>query len=292
MLKKMILSFTILLIIVYILACAWAMDWIDNQKIESQFFTKKQKSTTTLNIAKVIWQVTPAFNREKDAERALKISRLYISYLSVYSDKDDMMNILKNNYNFISSYYKKNEYKLSDKLKYSIIAHRFLLITRSLGEIKEIDHSMQEYITYMYPKTMQAKLESIWFYYFYANCENCYTKELEYFNHYLQQLNEKENTTKYNLIGEYNLAVKLCYDKYLFRENAEKNNIESQKIFQQLQQKMTPKSKEYVWLDSYLEHEVQHASTLFIIPLISSNQTECEKEVKNFADKMVELANN
>ncbi|MBR1818953.1 MAG: hypothetical protein IJ780_02345, partial [Neisseriaceae bacterium] len=108
----------------------------------------------------------------------------------------------------------------------------------------------------------------------------------------LQQLYEKENTTKYNLIGEYKLAVKLCNDKYLFRENAEKNNIESQKIFQQLQQKMTPKSKEYVWLDSYLEHEVQHASTLFIIPLISSNQTECEKEVKNFADKMVELANN
>ena len=55
---------------------------------------------------------------------------------------------------------------------------------------------------------------------------------------------------------------------------------------------MTPKSKEYVWLDSYLEHKVQHASTLFLIPLISSNQTECEKEVKNFADKMVELTNN
>ncbi|MBR2252513.1 MAG: hypothetical protein IJ881_09020, partial [Neisseriaceae bacterium] len=123
MFKKIILSF-IFVIFVYILSCAWAMDWIDNQKIENQFFSKKQKSIITLNIAKTIWQITPAFNREKDAERALKISQLYLDSFSVYSNKDNMINILKKNYYFLFNYYDKHEYKISDKLNGKSAYHR------------------------------------------------------------------------------------------------------------------------------------------------------------------------
>ena len=78
--------------------------------------------------------------------------------------------------------------------------------------------------------------------------------------------------------------------KYLSKENAEKHNIESQKIFQQIQQKLTKNSQEHKVLSDYLSQIF--LNDLIMTPLISSNQTECEKEVKNFADKMVELANN
>lgn len=287
MLKKIILSF-IFVIFVYILSCAWAMDWIDNQKIESQFFSKKQKSITTLNITKAIWQITPAFNREKDAERALKISQLYIDYLTVNHNKEEMIKSLEENYDFISSYYNKNENKISDKLRTNILSHRFGMINRLLGDIKRIDLSLKHFFETSIPKGMQSELEYMWFYYFVANYEKGYTGYWNRFINSTQQSNIKGNTTKYNIVAEYHLALRLCYDKYLSRKNAEENNIESQKIFQQLQEKMKPE-RDYIGLSSYLKYK--HASTLFLIPLISSNQTECEKEAKNFADKMVELAN-
>lgn len=53
------------------------MDWIDNQKVNYHFF-KQPKNTKQLDIAKAIWQITPAFNSKKDKDRALKISNLYI----------------------------------------------------------------------------------------------------------------------------------------------------------------------------------------------------------------------
>lgn len=290
MLKKMILSFTILLIIVYILACAWAMDWIDNQKIESQFFTKKQKSTTTLNIAKVIWQVTPAFNREKDAERALKISRLYLDSFSVYSNKDDMKNILKKNYDFLFNYYDKHEYKISNKLNGKSVYHRLILLNRSLHSLEEVKPIADERTAnIVIDRLYIGNVETMWQWYLIGS-EKFFNEGLEKINENLQDLNKKYNTKVFDIIKEYHLATKLCFDKHLSRENADKHNIESQKIFQQIQKKLAPKSDEFQLLNHYLNEE--HSIVLILAHLISSNQTECEKEVKNFADKMVEFANN
>ena len=281
----MILSFTILLIIVYILACAWAMDWIDNQKIESQFFTKKQKSTTTLNIAKVIWQVTPAFNREKDAERALKISQLYLDSFSVYSNKDDMKNVLKKNYDFLFNYYDKHEYKISNKLNDKSAYHRLILLNRSLVDVKTIDRLTANIVLTFHTKNV----EIMWNWYFIGS-EKFFNESLEEIDENSQNLNKKYNTKIFDIIKEYHLATKLCFDKHLSRENADKHNIESQKIFQQIHKKLAPKSDEFQLLNHYLNEE--HSIVLILAHLISSNQTKCEKEVKNFADKMVELANN
>ncbi|MBR3482481.1 MAG: hypothetical protein IKH45_06305 [Neisseriaceae bacterium] len=284
MFKKIILSF-IFVIFVYILSCAWAMDWIDNQKIENQFFSKKQKSIITLNIAKTIWQITPAFNREKDAERALKISQLYLDSFSVYSNKDNMINILKKNYYFLFNYYDKHEYKISDKLNGKSAYHRLILLNRSLVNVKTIDRlTANIFLNHLY----KDNVEIMWVWYF-GGYERGFNDGLEKINENLQNLNEKYNTKAFDIIKEYHLATKLCFDKHLSRENADKHNIESQKIFQQIQQKLTLKSGEFQLLNNYLNEE--HSIVLILAHLISSNQTECEKEAKNFADKMVELAN-
>ena len=261
------------------------MDWIDNQKIENQFFSKKQKSIITLNIAKTIWQITPAFNREKDAERALKISQLYLDSFSVYSNKDNMINILKKNYYFLFNYYDKHEYKISDKLNGKSAYHRLILLNRSLVNVKTIDRlTANIFLNHLY----KDNVEIMWVWYF-GGYERGFNDGLEKINENLQNLNEKYNTKAFDIIKEYHLATKLCFDKHLSRENADKHNIESQKIFQQIQQKLTLKSGEFQLLNNYLNEE--HSIVLILAHLISSNQTECEKEAKNFADKMVELAN-
>lgn len=283
MFKKIILSF-IFVISVYILSCAWAMDWIDNQKIESQFFSKKQKSMTTLNIAKAIWQITPAFNREKDAERALKISQLYLDSFSVYSNKNDMTNILKKNYDFLFNYYDKHEYKISNKLNGMSAYHRLILLNRSLVDVKTIDRLTANIVLTFHTKNV----EIMWNWYFIGS-EKFFNESLEEIVENSQNLNKKYNTKIFDIIKEYHLATKLCFDKHLSRENADKHNLESQKIFQQIQEKLTPKSDEFQLLNHYLNEE--HSIVLILAHLISSNQTECEKEAKNFADKMVELAN-
>ena len=88
--KKIILSFILFSVFAYVLACAWAMDWLDNQKVNYHFF-KQPQNTKQLDIVKSIWKITPTFDSKKDKDRALKISELYISSLSVYSDKEEMI---------------------------------------------------------------------------------------------------------------------------------------------------------------------------------------------------------
>lgn len=256
------------------------MDWIDNQKINYDFF-KQPKNTKQLDIAKAIWQITPAFNSKKDKDRALKISNLYISSLSVYSDKEEMMRILKDNYQFISQYRKDMP-----------IMYKLIMINRSLGEIEDskFKNDFANAIFKPNPEypmvNFRGYIENGWFDYFHHSKDNL---NMLVAQKVLLETAEEKNDTALLVIGDYHSGLKLCYDKYLLKENAEEHNIESQKIFQQMQQKLTKNSREYKILSDYLNDK--YLTALMLIPLISSNQTECEKEAKNFADKMVELAN-
>lgn len=279
--KKIILSFILFSVFAYVLACAWAMDWLDNQKINYDFF-KQPQNTKQLDIVKSIWKITPAFDSKKDKDRALKISELYISSLSVYSDKEEMMKILKDNYQFISKYRKDMP-----------IMYKLIMINRSLGEIE--DSKFKNDFAQMvikpnieYPMaTFRGFIESAWFYHLHFAEDNA---AFLIAKRVLKEAVEIKNDTALFVIDDYHSGLKLCYDKYLSKENAEEHNIESQKIFQQMQQKLTKNSQEYKTLYNYLNDK--YLTALMLTPLISSNQTECEKEVKNFADKMVELANN
>lgn len=279
--KKIILSFILFSVFAYVLACAWAMNWIDSQKVNYHFF-KQPQNTKQLDIVKAIWQMTPALNSKKDKDRALKISELYLSSLSIYSDKEEMMRILKDNYQFISQYRKDMP-----------ITYKLIMINRSLGEIE--DSEFIDNFILLQPSagismsSYRAKIETGWLYYL-GNQKDKDNSNWKIASVFLQGIVEEKNDTALLMIGDYYSGLKLCYDKYLSKENAEEHNIKSQKIFQQMQQKLTKNSQEYKTLYNYLNDK--YLTALMLTPLISSNQTECEKEVKNFADKMVELANN
>lgn len=299
--KKIILSFILFSVFAYVLACAWAINWIDTQSIRGHFFSKNQNNKMTrLNIAKKIWQITPAFDKEKDAKRAWIISELYLSYLSVNSNKQEMLDNLKKGYSVISSYR-----DIPDEFHNLFTRKKIMMINRSLGELgsekfkNRIANSFIKFKPTIEPDGMMVQfvdtIEKGWLNYFHHK-KDIDNYEWRIAQRILGEITEvledtgKEKNAPFYVIGDYHSGLKLCYDKYLSKENAEEHNIESQKIFQQLQQKMIPQSREYQILSDYLDDE--NANPLFLIPLISSNQTECEKEVKNFADKMVELANN
>lgn len=285
--KKIILSFILFSVFAYVLAYAWAINWIDTQSIKRDFFSKNQNNKIkTLNIAKKIWQITPAFDKEKDAERAFKISELYLSSLSIYSDKEEMIRILKDDYQFIKKYKKDIS-----------ITYKITLINRSLGKIE--DKKFKDFLLNSVPKpnlSMEpdimiiqfgSYIEKGWFDYFHDYKHNM---EWRMAQTILGAVAEIKSNNAFLILDDYHSGLKLCYDKYLSHENAEEHNLESQKIFQQIQKKLTVSGQEYKVLYNHLNG--YDSKALMMTPLISSNQTECEKEVKNFADKMVELANN
>ncbi|MBQ1837104.1 MAG: hypothetical protein II131_00925, partial [Neisseriaceae bacterium] len=100
----------------------------------------------------------------------------------------------------------------------------------------------------------------------------------------LQEISEEQNNATLLILDDYHSALRLCYDKHLSKENAEEHNIESQKIFQQMQEKLLHNMQEFQVLNDYLKEE--NSMALMLVPLISSNKTECEKEAQNFADNM------
>lgn len=193
-----------------------------------------------------------------------------------------MMKILKDNYQFISKYRKDMP-----------IMYKLIMINRSLGEIEDSKFKNDFANAILKPNpeypmvNFRGYIEKGWFEYFHYRKGN---PNMLMAQKVLLETVEEKNDTALLVIGDYHSGLKLCYDEYLSKENAEKHNIESQKIFQQIQQKLTKNSQEHKVLSDYLSQIF--LNDLIMTPLISSNQTECEKEVKNFADKMVELANN
>ena len=135
MLKKIFLSICLIAIIAYLSLWAWAVHWIDEDKHIADFMGDNKN--ITLETAKFIWKMTPAIDREKDAQRALTFS-----VLSVNTEIPNLSNNLKMNYDFISSYYQKNEQKLSDDMKNRFLLRKFVFINRSLlssNRIKDIE---------------------------------------------------------------------------------------------------------------------------------------------------------
>ena len=130
MLKKIIFSFLAIVVIAYLSLWAWAVHWIDEDKNIVDFVSEDKNMT--LETAKFIWQITPAINREKDAQRLLKMAEW-----SAYTDLTHNITMLKNNYNIISQYHKKHENKLNEQLKSKFILQQLIFMNRSLNEIED-----------------------------------------------------------------------------------------------------------------------------------------------------------
>ena len=287
MLKKLTLYISAVIIITYISLWIWAIYWIDKEHNVNDFVSDSKN--LTLETAKIIWKITPAIDRKKDAERLLKISEL-----SIYTDLHNLISNLKMNYNLVSSYYQKYEEKL-EGLEMFFLLQRLILINRSYGEIKDINFNMtfKNFIDNMVFENLQEQMkwypEIIWFSFFNKDMDT-YKKGWELFENVIKEMNKKNNTIAFNIIGQYHLGLILCYDSDILKTKyADSSNRISKKVFQQIQKQITPTSYQHEILDDYLSN--YSSNILITIPLIMSSKTECEKEMMNFLDKIIETEN-
>ena len=297
MLKKIIFSFLAIVVIGYLSLWAWAVHWIDRQNNPFDFMGDKKN--TTLEIAKTVWQITPAIDRNKDAERALKVSSF-----SVYANMQDIQLIksnLKTNYDFISEYYKKYENKLNNQLKGKFLLQKLIFMNRSLKEInrdieveKEIDGIFKRQHT-INLSDIENRLdwfpELIWFLYFHnAKDTSIYNDYLRYLTNDLKIMNEKNNTDAFYSILAFNEAALLCYAQNEEKNQQKKEELdkESKEVFELIQQHTTQTSKEFEILNNLMKKN-HNILFMYEIAFFNSN-SECRKEAQSFMYKMSEIA--
>lgn len=306
MLKKIFLSICAIVVIAYLSLWAWAVHWIDEEKNIVDFVSEDKN--ITLEIAKTVWKITPAINREKDAQRLLKMAEW-----SVCADLQHSISNLKQNYNIISQYHKKYEYQLSDELKSKFILQKLIFINRALLKIedKEFEKEIANMIanhSFYDSDNLENRIEwvpeFIWFIFWHQNTiyndVSVYRSMLEKYNRYfsddLISMDKKYNfESVFQYIYLYNQGSLQCYNYYLLQDTVEKSIIIEgdelgRNMFQVLQQKITPNSKEYEILNKWME---KNSNSLFIFQIKNfDSEFECKKEAMNFLSKMEESANN
>ena len=305
MLKKIFLSICLIAVIAYLSLWAWAVHWIDEDKNIVDFVSEDEN--IILLIAKTGWAFTPAIDREKDAQRLLKIIEL-----SSYTGLKNNISNLKTNYNFISYYYEENKNALSDELKSKFILQKLILMNRSLMQIKDEQFekeiaSMIENNSYYGKDNLETRIEwlpeFIWFIFWHQNTIydeiNLYKNTLEKYNNYflenLKYMEDKYNTDSFDVIYLYHNALSFgCYNRHLYqnKKSIEKTLLRADKFgkdtFEIIQQRITPRSKEYKVINELM---MKNDNYLIIFPVIFfDSNSECRKEAMNFLSKMNEIA--
>lgn len=309
MLKKIFLSICAIVVIAYLSLWAWAVHWIDEDKNIVDFVSEDKN--TTLELAKTVWQITPAINREKDAQRLLKISEL-----SICADLQHSISNLKKNYNIISKYHKKHENKLNEQLKSRFILQKLIFMNRALLKIedKEFEKEIANMIanhSFYGKDNLETRIEwlpeFIWFIFWHQNTiyDNTYGDILEkytnYFSDDLISMDKKYNYERAFLnIYSYNHGSLSCYQYYMTQDNLLQNTEKQlqlleldnfgKKIFKFLQQRITQNREDYEILNKWTE---KNSNALFIFQIKHfDSEFECKKEAMNFLSKMEKSANN
>lgn len=306
MLKKIFLSICAIVVIAYLSLWAWAVHWIERQENAGLFISDKKNMT--LEIAKTIWQITPAIDRNKDAERALKISSfsVYTNLPLLEKDLPKLIENLKINHNFIYEYYKKHENKLDDRLKGKFLLQRLIFINRSWKNIKgdtELFDEVFKIIQHI-PTNVDLDLvnvenridwfpEIVWLLYFENGKDtNIYNKFLGYLKKDLKTMNEKNNTNAFYGILLFHHASILCYEQNKEKDLQKKKELdeESGHIFKLIEKEITHTDKEKfkIFVESIIGN---NSNYLIIPPMTLSPKTECTKEVRNLLSKINDVAN-
>lgn len=310
MFKKIFLSICLIAIIAYLSLWAWAVRWIDEDKNIVDFVSEDEN--ITLFIAKTGWAFTPATDREKDAQRLLKIIEL-----SSYTGLKNNISNLKTNYNFISYYYEENKNALSDELKSKFILQKLILMNRSLMQIKDEQFEKEiakliENKSFYGKDNLETRIEwgseFIWFIFLHKSkiyndtnsYKNLFSGYTQNFSDDLVSMDKKYNfESAFKYIYLYNIGSLMCHQYHIARNN---NNIlqDTEKqyqlfradnlgknMFKVLQQKITPNSKEYEILNNWIN---KNSNYLIIFPIIFFDKnSECRKEAMNFLSKMDEI---
>ena len=309
MFKKIFLSICLIAIIAYLSLWAWAVHWIDEDKNIVDFVSDEKN--ITLETAKLIWQITPAINREKDAQRLLKMAEW-----SAYTDLTHNITMLKNNYNMISQYHQKHENKLNEPLKSRFILQKLIFMNRSLNEIedkefeKEIANIIENYSFYG-KDNLETRVdwiqEFIWFVFFHRNTiyddVNLYRSTLknygDYFKNDITFMNEKYNTNFFDIIKLYYYSSFECYNYEAHRYVGKKSTLLKadklgKDVFQMLQEKIIEvNKKDFEFMNKFSNKWIEKNSNYLIIfqIIFFDKNSECRKEAINFLSKMNEMAN-
>lgn len=296
MFKKIFLSICLIAIIAYLSLWAWAVRWIDEEKNIVDFVSEDKN--ITLEIAKTVWKITPAINREKDAQRLLKISNLYL-----YTNLKN--NTTRLNYNFISKYYKQNEKKLNNQLKNKFILQKLIIMNRSFKRIEDNEfekeiHNIIIADEFYNSNDIETRLEWIpeilWFIFWHDDMydldkfKNTFEKYNNYFISDLLHMKSKYNTNSFDNIVLYHTASYICYESnfYKSKDKSLKADKISKDMFVLLQERITPNSQEYKIMNELM---TENANFLIIYPIVFfDSEFECRREAMNFLSKMNEIA--
>ena len=138
MLSKIIKVVFVVAIVAYFSFWYLAIDWIDNAD-EMQVLVisteHEHGNKQLISFVKGIWKIVPAIDFDKDAERLLKIASF--SVIANANSSEALKNSLKNNYQEITSYYKKNKHHLSNEMQNQFALKRLIFINRSVRTIKD-----------------------------------------------------------------------------------------------------------------------------------------------------------
>ena len=303
MLKKIFLSICAIVVIAYLSLWAWAVHWIDEDKNIVDFVSEDKN--TTLELAKTVWQITPAINREKDAQRLLKMAEW-----SAYTDLTHNITMLKNNYNIISQYHKKHGNKLNEQLKSKFILQKLIFMNRALDEIKddefenEITNIIENYSFYG-KDNLETRFEwlpeFLWFIFWHRNTiydnedvyGNILKKYSNYFNDDIGTIMKKYNLNYFNYFAAYTYGSFQCYNyhaysNYQYKKLLSQADNVGKTIFQRLNKYITVDKKELDGLNELINKNSNYL-TIFAI-MFFDNQSECKKEAMNFLSKMNEVS--
>ncbi|MBR3426244.1 MAG: hypothetical protein IKG79_09450 [Neisseriaceae bacterium] len=298
MLKKIFLSICLIAVIAYLSLWAWAVHWIDEDKNIVDFVSDEKN--ITLETAKLIWQITPAINREKDAQRLLKMAEW-----SAYTDLTHNITMLKNNYNTISQYHKKHENKLNEPLKSKFILQKLIFMNRSLNDIKddefekEIANMIANYSFYG-KDNLETRIEwlpeFLWFIFWHQNTiyydADIHRKMVQQYTNYFNN-DIGSIIGKYNYFAAYTYGSLQCYNYHVYNNYQDKQLLSKvdnvgKTIFQRLNKYITINKKE---LDDFNELINKNSNYLTIFAIIFfDKQSECRKEAMNFLSKMNEVS--
>ena len=305
MLKKIIFSFLAIVVIAYLSLWAWAVHWIDEDKNIVDFVSEDKN--TTLELAKTVWQIIPAINREKDAQRLLKMAE-WSAYTDLALGNDTM---LRRSYNIISQYHKKHGNKLNEQLKSKFILQKLIFMNRSLNDIK--DDEFEKEITNMianysfYGKdNLETRFEwfpeFVWFIFWHQNTiyndDNIFRATLskygDYFNNDTQSMTKKYHLNSFDYFASYFHGSFQCYNYHIHNNNTDKSSLLKgdnlgKTFFQMILPNITEQNEKE--LNSLNELINKNSNYLIILPIMfMDKESECRKSAMNFLSKMNEVS--
>ena len=291
MLSKIIKVVFVVAIVAYLSLWAWSIRWIDNSDELDVINDNK-----SFSMAQMIWKLTPSLNTEKDAERFLKL----ISFSVLQRDNKDFDEFsikLKNYYQLISSYYNKNNDKLSDEMKNKFALKKLIFINRSFKTIEDGDFEtsitqIESEITKFPLEEQAAWYNELVFYYGLfdiSKYDDTYsTHRIEHANIHndnliktVGKLNKENKTKDFSVLFLLHTGIKGCVYSYMYQNTFDNDTLsEMMSISEDYMKKLNSKlGKSSLAREILNEHLSNNLNMLTIAQTINGGDQVCKQEL-------------